>query len=48
MRTDPKSAKIQLSHQSFFALLGFTSIKAASIILMKLTPFIQELTVKSF
>jgi len=35
---DPKSVKIQLSHQCLLTLLGSTSIKAVSRTLMKLSP----------
>jgi hypothetical protein len=48
MREDPESAKNTVKLSVFFELLGSTSIKAARKTLMKLTPFIQELTVKSF
>jgi len=35
---DPKSVKIQLSHQCLFKLLGSTSVKAVHRTLMKLSP----------
>jgi hypothetical protein len=38
MSTDPKSIKIQSSHQYFFALLGSESVKAARKMLVKLSP----------
>jgi len=37
MLEDPKSVKIQSSHQYFFALLGSSYVKAAHKMLMKLT-----------
>ena len=37
MGTDPKRAKIQSSHQSFFALLGTVPIKASHKMLTKMT-----------
>jgi len=39
MRADPKSIKIQSSHQYLFALLGSMVIKAARKTLVKLTPY---------
>jgi len=38
MHEDPKSAKIQSSCQSFFALLGSSRVKAACKMLVRLTP----------
>ena len=35
---DPKSAKKTVKLSSFFALLGYASVKAASKMLVKLTP----------
>jgi len=41
MLSDPKSVKIQSSHQYLFALLGLAHVKAARKTLMKLTPDFQ-------
>jgi len=40
---DPKSTKIQSSHQCLFALLGSAGVKAACKMLVKLTPAVTAI-----